>query len=239
MRFRALALLSMFMTFPSALCSAADLPEGWNFRVRAEAAAPSQSYEVVLDHGGLAQRDARDVRVFAPAGEPVSHYVAHAGPTLARILFDGAAGPGGYEIQFGNPSPTLPPTAQDVAPFGRMEWRPEGGLTVESSAAALRPLAPGDNTSAAGVRAAWKDAADRAKAEANKQTDPTARSRFVRDLRLRDANEPIAHGWYHTMRAQIELSSPGAVEFALLGPNQGELAVLFVDGQNERPVIEG
>ena len=69
----------------------------------------------MLDHSGLAQADGRDIRVCAPDGQPVSHFIAYSDPLKARIIFDGSAGPGSYSIFFGNLSPLLP--AAGVAEF--------------------------------------------------------------------------------------------------------------------------
>ena len=82
-----------------------DWPAGWSFRVHVTPAEQAPDYELWLDHHGLAQPDARDVRVFAAEAQPVSHFVAYADDTRARIIFDGAAGLRAYTVYLGNLAP--------------------------------------------------------------------------------------------------------------------------------------
>src|SRR5205085_2491158 len=103
------------------------------------AAEKSDSYDLMLDHSGLAQADGRDIRVRAPNGQAISHFIAYSDPLKTRIIFDGSPGPGEYSICFGNLSSLLPP-AQDVAEFGRRDWRPAGGFSVTNYAQTVQLL---------------------------------------------------------------------------------------------------
>ena len=110
--------------------TAMPYPEGWEFRAAVTVQDKAGSCDLWLNHHGLAQPDARDVRVFAPDGTPVSHFVSFADAARARILFDGAPGPGRYTVCFGNLDESLPALPQNglLLP-GRADWKPEGGLT--------------------------------------------------------------------------------------------------------------
>ncbi|HEY8665792.1 MAG TPA: hypothetical protein VIL86_03960, partial [Tepidisphaeraceae bacterium] len=235
---------------PAAEKPAADWPEGWLFRVATaakEKAASQGGYDLTFEHAGLAQPDARDVRITTADGKPVSFFIAYADESKVRVIFDGdggGGGPGEYRVYFGNlaSQPPLPPLPPGVSAFGRKDWQPAGGYTAISY-----PALPGttidkkDTLSARAVLDSFKKLAAACQAEADKQKNPAERDHYVHPGRFRTSNEDqggFAFGNFHIFRAEIS-AEPGEYEIAAGSGAATELGVLFLDGDYDHPVIEG
>ncbi|HYE05036.1 MAG TPA: PQQ-binding-like beta-propeller repeat protein [Planctomycetota bacterium] len=230
-----------------AAASGEDLA-AWRFSAEVELAAAAPAIDLALDHRGLAQADARDVRVSGPDGAPVSLFVAHADATSARVLIDAAPGPGRYVVRFGNLSPALPALAKGMALAGRADFVPEGGF----SAISYDPVQPLDKATMRSAEqtvaqfARWREqAATLAAEEAAKQPEPAQRRRFAIPTRLPTTSMNLAvdgvHGhWLHHVRAHVRIDAAGAYPFvAGNGADSDQLGVLLIDGDVARPAISG
>src|SRR6185503_9065590 len=80
--------LALMLFAGSVRTEEAGWPAAWLFHVTANAATKAESYDLELEHGGLAQPDARDVRIVGPDSKPVSHLISYADATRLRVIFD-------------------------------------------------------------------------------------------------------------------------------------------------------
>ena len=216
--------------------SAPSWPQGWLFKATAQAAQKSDSYNLLLDHSGVAQPDRGDIRIFSPDGQPVSYFIAYSDPLKARIIFDGSAGPGEYAIYFGNLSTTLPEIPQ-VADFGRKDWAPVGGYTVNSYAE-VKPLSRRDILGHVMARKSFEAAEAAAMAKADEQKDAAHRSQFVRTKLLRGTDGDMGGGFYNDFRAEVDVPVAGEYQIQFGAGAALELGLLYIDG-NPEPIIEG
>ncbi|HWE04833.1 MAG TPA: PQQ-binding-like beta-propeller repeat protein [Tepidisphaeraceae bacterium] len=216
--------------------TAASWPQGWLFKTTVRAPQRAEHYDVLLDHDGLAQPDARDIRIFGPDGQPVSYFIAYCDPLKARIIFDGSAGAGEYAIYFDNLSSTLPEIPQ-VADFGRKDWLPSGGYTVNSYAE-VKPLSRRDILGHVLARKSFEAAEVAAKTKAEEQKDAAHRSQFLRTRLLRGTDGEMGSGFYHDFRAEIDVPAAGEYQIQFGAGAAMELGLLYLDG-NPEPIIEG
>ena len=254
---------ALFALVPLVAEDQSQWPAGWRLRIAATATQPAACYAMTVNHDGLIRLDGRDVRVLGPDGKETSFYLAHVDGTRFRVIIDGAAGPGRYQVFYSNlVSQILPPLPDGVSPFGRPDWSPVGGFRCIS----YDPIEGFDNnqlTSLAEVEAkvakTFALVAAATATEAEKQPDASQRrvfqlSSFVRstdvDLGsitpielLRDVHMPaskVPQNWFHIFRAQIEVRVAGAYEFQIAGgKREPRLAVMFLDGDYTKPVIRG
>ena len=126
------------------------LGPGWKVRrvvdAKAEPAAYPGQEVAVCDFytGGLAKRDASDLRVAAEGRRLVPHRVLQVGPgDLVRVAFALTPGTDRYYIYYGNPDPGPTPEA----------WTPERGVLLEA-----RRWSGGDMDHLDAVRRAWDKA---------------------------------------------------------------------------------
>jgi len=239
-----LALLLLLAT-PFARSEDADWPAGWLFRAKIDAREKAESYDVSVEHGGLAQLDGRDVRILGPDNKPVSHLVSYADATRFRVIFDGDGGTGQYSIYLGNLSPQLPPAPQGVSELGRKEWRPKGGFTCAS----YDPLGPVDGRAMLNMKNVLSyydkvieqaQAADKENAE--KETNPAKRKKSVQQAIYSNANVALStpDQWFHVFRTEINVTTAGKYDFVVgNGLQSDRFGVVFLDGDRATPVVPG
>jgi outer membrane protein assembly factor BamB len=226
-------------------CEDAEWPAGWNFRANVEAREKAESYDVSVEHGGLAQPDGRDVRVFGPDKKPVSHLISFADETKFRVIFDGDSGPGAYSIFIGNLSPQLPSTPQGVSELGRKDWKPKGGFTSTS----YDPLGPVNGRELLNLKNVLSyydkviEQAQTAENENNeKESNPAKRKKFVQQGIFSNANVALntPDQWFHIFRAEINVTTAGKYDFVVGNGLQSErFGVVFVDADRATPAVPG
>jgi len=240
-----LSLLVLILAPLSHAEETAGWPEGWLFRTNVTAPEKAESYDILLEHGGVAQPDARDIRVVSFDKKPVSHFVSFADGARCRILFDGAAGPGAYAVYYGNLSPKLPPVPAGVSPFGRKEWSPKGGFT----SASYDPLAPVDGRALLNLKnvmiyyenvVALAQATEKQNTEKEsnpaKQKKSTAIGIYPNANTMLNAPDP----WFHIFRAEINVPVAGKYDFVIGNGLQNErFGVLFIDGDRANAAVPG
>lgn len=221
---------------PAAVPASPALPADPPFHVTALAAAKSPSYDLLLDHSGLAQANGGDIEVRAPDGRPVSHFIAYSDPLKARIIFDGSAGPGEYSIFFGNFSPDRT-TFPEVALPGHGDWLPSGGFTVTNYAETL-PLLKSQILGKNAARASFERAQASARGLQRMAELYGARNKFVSTLLLRGTDSDMGGNFYHDFRAEIDVPAAGEYEIQLGSGAELAMGILYLDG-NPEPVIDG
>ncbi|HYG75480.1 MAG TPA: PQQ-binding-like beta-propeller repeat protein [Planctomycetota bacterium] len=222
-----------------------DWPEGWLFRATASAAEKAESYDITIEHNGLAQPDGRDVRVFSSDKKPVSHLISFADLNRVRIIYDGEAGPGVYSIYFGNLSPKLPPPPAGISDFGRKEWQPRGGFTAKS----YDPLAPVDGRALLNLKnvmAYYETVIARAQAAeqeiAAKEPNPAKRKKTTATGVYANANTPLGtpDQWFHVFRAEINVPVAGKYDLVIGNGQQHErFGLVFLDGERANAAVPG
>ena len=245
----AAALCAACLAAPRAATAAAepsppDPMDGWRFRAPLVAKEPAESYEVVVQHDGLAAADGRDARVVGPDGKLASLFVCSAGRTRFHIVFDGGAGAGTYWVHFGNFSPKLPAVPKGVSTFGRAGWGPKGGYSSVSYADIERRDRRKEMRSLAGVLGVYADIRKKALAAANadekKRKNRSQRSRFLQEAVHRDSNGRLPGWFYHVYRCEFRVAKAGKYRFAIAGGGwQVQLALLLLDGRKDPPLIPG
>ena len=86
--------------------------------------------------GGQVREDGADLRVIDPKGEVAAHHLLRSDPsTFTELFFETSAGPGSYQVYFGNPKATPPqstfqPRAGLTASFYEMGEFPSKSLVI-------------------------------------------------------------------------------------------------------------
>lgn len=244
-----IAVLRCLTVFLVVACAGAgEDPAAWRFTIDVDLAAAAPAIDLQLVHDGLAQADARDLRVCGPDGAPVSLFVAFADATSARVVIDATAGPGRYVVRLGNLARDLPALVNGMALAGRADFAPAGGFTAIS----YDPVQPVDNASlkTAELTVAqftrWREQAAALEAgEAAKQPDPKLRRWFALPVRMPTTSTNLAVNgvqghWLHHVRALIRIEVAGDYPFVVANGNESQnLGVLLVDGDVTRPAIPG
>lgn len=246
-----LALFAGVLVLPFQLCAGEEKlkpgawPADWLFRVPVQTTEKAESYDVSFEHGGFAQPDGRDIRVFGPAGEAVSHLVSFADSARARIIFDGAAGVGKYTVYFGNLSSKLPEPPAGISEFGNADWKPKGGFTCTSYDPAVTGPVDGKQLVSLEKMLSYYEQivknAQAAEQEASKKPDPK-RVKYVLSSIYANADKTIGAPpeYFHIFRAEVQIDVAGKYDFVIANAQSGDrIGVVFVDGERKAAVVPG
>ncbi len=246
-----LALFAGVLAFPFLLIAGeeklkpGEWPADWLFRVPVQTTEQAESYDVGFEHGGFAQPDGRDIRVFGPAGDAVSHIVSFADSARARVIFDGAGGVGKYTVYFGNLSSKLPEPPVGISEFGRADWKPKGGFTCTSYDPAVTGPVDGKQLVSLEKMLSYYEKvvqnAQAAEQEASKKVDPK-RIKYVLSSIYANADKTIGAPpeYFHIFRAEVQIDTAGKYDFVIANAQSTDrFGVIFVDGERKTAAVSG